>query len=141
MIVRIIKGAVKGSLKAFTVPIAFVHESLHHGNPPNLLAMVNTHADGFRSILQPSGGCPGESTNAGELIRTVIGMELLELMCGASQLARIPVLPLSLPLGGSAWCDISLSTQGGWRGLILASCGPAILSKHHFPQVVKLVKE
>ncbi|KIK32561.1 hypothetical protein CY34DRAFT_110922 [Suillus luteus UH-Slu-Lm8-n1] len=43
--------------------------------------------------------------------------------------------------GKAPWCDLTAKAGGGWRGLFMVSCGPAIRVSHHFEQVKSLVDD
>ncbi|KAM6491894.1 hypothetical protein JOM56_012532 [Amanita muscaria] len=106
-----------------------------------MVVVIDTHADHFSGHLQYGGGATApKATNVGELIETFATKEILELMTQASSVGKSSEPDLWLASGKEPWCDVSTSARGGWRGAILASCGPSVLSKHHFPHVSGLVK-
>ena len=108
--------------------------------PPNLIVLVDTHADNFSGYLQHAGGTTGrQSTTLGNLVKEYVSMDIMNLAAEASKSARLKRDNLTSPRGNVPWCDITATTRGGWRGLALASCGSAILSAHHYEDVRGLI--
>jgi hypothetical protein len=120
----------------------FIKQGLSRGIPPNMAVVIDTHADHFSGFLQYGGGAMApKAANVGELIETFTTKGVLELMAQASDMGRSSAPDLLLASGKEPWCDVSRSARGGWRGAILASCGPSVLSKHHFTFVSGLVSK
>ncbi|KAM6491895.1 hypothetical protein JOM56_012533 [Amanita muscaria] len=122
--------------------VQFIKDKSMGGMPPNMVVVVDTHADSFSGYLQVGGGSNApKAINVGEMICKFVTQEVLQSMCNASALACLEQTELCLASGRAPWCDISMSTRGGWRGAIISSCRPSMLTTTHFFFVSKLVTD
>ncbi|KAG1721315.1 uncharacterized protein EDB91DRAFT_1256570 [Suillus paluster] len=122
--------------------IEFVQRNTKAGFPPNTFVIIDTHSDEYSGMLQHTGGhSGGTNTTITEITAAYLGAELLQSMGDASRAARHHKTEITTKSGKKPWCDLSAKTRGGWRGLIMMSCGPAIRVHHHFKSVVQLVND
>lgn len=139
-ILRMQLNTVGSSSKKLIDNVQFIKDKTMGGMPPNMVVVIDTHSDSFSGYLQVGGGLTApKAINVGEMIRDFVTQEVLQSMCSASTLARSQQTELRVASGKAPWCDVSMSTRGGWRGAIISSCGPSMLTKTHFFFVAKLV--
>jgi hypothetical protein len=111
------------------------------GYPANTFIIVDTHSDEYSGMLQHTGGHGGgTSTTITEILMAYLGHEFLEAMTSSYAAARGDRTVLTTVNGRQPWCDLTARARGGWRGLFMVSCGPAIRVSHHFQEVKALVE-
>ncbi|KAG1887457.1 uncharacterized protein F5891DRAFT_1199920 [Suillus fuscotomentosus] len=121
--------------------LKFMRSNVGRGFPPNTFIVVDTHSDEFTGMLQHTGGhTGGTNTTITEIIEAYLGTEFLKCMGEASDAARTDNSTFTTAKSTKPWCDLTSRARGGWRGLLLVSCGPAMRVSHHFESVLKLVK-
>ncbi|KAG2741504.1 hypothetical protein P692DRAFT_20750781 [Suillus brevipes Sb2] len=82
----------------------------------------------------------GTNTTVTEIVEAYLGKDFLKCMGESSDAARNDNSAPTTAKTTKQWCDLTAKTRGGWRVLLLVSCGPAIRVSHHFECVLKLVK-
>ncbi|KAG1805998.1 uncharacterized protein BJ212DRAFT_1303849 [Suillus subaureus] len=117
--------------------LEFMHGNTSHRFPPNTFIVVDTHSDEFTGMLQHTGG---NNMTITKIVEAYLGTEFLKCMGEASDAARSHHSILTTAKSMKLWCNLTTKARGGWRGLLLVSCGPAIRVSHHFESVLKLVK-
>jgi hypothetical protein len=121
--------------------LKFMRSNINRGFPPNTFIIVDTHSDEFTGMLQHTGGhAGGTNTTITEIVEAYLGTDFLKCMGESSDAARSDDSALATAKMTKPWCDLTAKARGGWRGLLLVSCGPAIRVSHHFDCVLKLVK-
>ncbi|KAG1847025.1 hypothetical protein DFJ58DRAFT_843341 [Suillus subalutaceus] len=121
--------------------LEFMRGNISRGFPPNTFIIVDTHSDEFTGMLQHTGGhTGGTNTTITEIVEAYLGTDFLKCMGEASDAARSDDSTLTTAKSTKPWCDLTAKARGGWRGLLLVSCGPAIRVSHHFESVLQLVK-
>lgn len=113
----------------------FVERSVRSHIPANFFAVVDTHADTHTGELQWATGPDGAHTApASDLLHNFCGERFLKAMQAASDAARVVVAPEN-----PSWYNDSPAFRGGWRGLFVASCAPAIRVESAFNELKSLV--
>ncbi|KAF9235310.1 hypothetical protein BU15DRAFT_64976 [Melanogaster broomeanus] len=79
---------------------------------------------------------PGQHAAAPDLLNAFIGSAFL----GAAKEVSQEALRQG-PTNVTTWYNRSAHWRGGWRCLVLATCGPAMRVPHHFDSVKKLVSD
>lgn len=135
------KGAETYETKKLGQHIDFIKEAIAAHKPPNMIVVMDTHSDSLTGYLQHQGGSTGaQSTSVGQIVDLYVTSPLLVAMQGASGIARSTSGDAKTPNGKSPWAGMTAKSRGGWRGLIMVTCGPAIRSPVHFESVRSLVK-
>lgn len=134
-------GAHQSESKKLAPGVEFITRNLKAGCPPNIFLLVDTHSDEFTGMLQHTGGhTGGTSTTITEILLAYLGEKFLAMMRQSSTLARGDKTVVKTINGNNPWCNPTAGSRGGWRGLIMVSCGPAIRVSHHFEAVKALVE-
>lgn len=122
--------------------VQFLRDNTAAGNPPNTFIIVDTHSDEYTGMLQHTGGSAGgTNTTIREILMAYLGEECLKALKRASGAARSDNTERKTVNGRAPWCDLSARCRGGWRGVFMVSCGPAIRVTHHFEEVKALVRK
>lgn len=117
--------------------IAFIRRSILSDVPANTFVLVDTHSDTNTGGLQWSGGATGpKHVLASEVLQKFCGGDFLSAMKAAANKAR----GMKRPLQQTGWCDDSPSSRGGWRGLLLSTCSPAMRVPDSFRDIRGLVE-
>ncbi|KAG2062972.1 hypothetical protein BDR04DRAFT_1164401 [Suillus decipiens] len=120
--------------------VEFVRRNITCGFPPNIFLVVDTHSDEFTGMLQHTGGqTSGTSTTITEILVAYLGEKFVQVMNKSSKIARSDET-VKKTINGKQWSDLTPCARGGWRGLAMVSCGPAIRVSHHFEAVKALVE-
>jgi len=133
------KGAQTFERNKVDVGCALITRSIASKVPANVFIVVDTHSEEFSGMLQHTGGkTEGSYAGVDEILAEYLGEAFREAMQSSSDAARN-----SAPqeVGSSAWYDRTAYTRGGWRGVFLLSCGPAVNVTHHFERLLKMVEE
>jgi hypothetical protein len=120
----------------------FIKKSIAEGRPANLIMVLDTHSDTFSGQLQTTGGLTGVGTSLTlpDLVRGYVGDRTLQEMMSASRVARsYPVLEISP--GVEPWADITPRARGGWRVMVMMSCGSAVRIPMHWEYLTQLLKK
>ncbi|KAG1868953.1 hypothetical protein DFJ58DRAFT_723360 [Suillus subalutaceus] len=139
---RMCSGAHVSVLKKLAPGLQFLWDNTATGFPPNTFIVINTHSDEWTGMLQHTGGSAGgTSTSIGEIPMVYLGEECLDALMRLLIAARSHKTEHKMVNGRAPWCNLSAHGRGGWRGVFMVSCGPAIGVVHHFDQVMALVRE
>ncbi|KAG1746873.1 hypothetical protein EDB19DRAFT_1826261 [Suillus lakei] len=121
--------------------VEFIQHNIHAGFPPNIFIIINTHSNKFTTMLQHTGGhSGGTSTSIKEIMTAYLGQEFQSAMKAVSTAARSDESIRKTVNGNDVWCDLTACARGGWKGLFMVSCGPAIRVSHHFEEVKGMVQ-
>lgn len=113
----------------------FVTRSIKSGVPANCFTVIDTHSDAHTGELQWGGGLKGVRTaTAGDVLSKFCGKDFLQSMQAASKAAGACVHTES-----PGWYNDSPYFRGGWRGIFVASCAPAVRVKRGFDGLKHLV--
>jgi len=116
-----------------------IARSIQQKVPANVFIVVDTHSEEFTGMLQHSGGKTGAGlATLKEILREYLGPAFIDAMQRSSNAARSAP---GKPIGDRTWYDHSASARGGWRGVFLMSCGPAVNAKYHFETLQGLIEE
>ncbi|KIK35615.1 hypothetical protein CY34DRAFT_16908 [Suillus luteus UH-Slu-Lm8-n1] len=120
--------------------VQFLYCNILAGFLPNVFVVVDTHSDEFSGMLQHTGGhTDGTNTIITEILQAYLGKDFVTRMKTLVIVARNDTTMRKTLNGKAPWCDFTANTRGGWRGLFMVSCGPAIRMSHHFEEVKALV--
>ncbi|KAG1759530.1 hypothetical protein EV702DRAFT_1247393 [Suillus placidus] len=134
-------GAHVSESKKLAPGVEFINRNTKAGFPPNTFLVVDTHSDEYTGMLQHTGGhTGGTSTTITEILVAYLGQECLQAMQASSNLARSDKTVVKTINGNTPWCELTPGVRGGWRGVLMVSCGPAIRVSHHFEAVKALVE-
>ncbi|KAG1820766.1 hypothetical protein EV424DRAFT_1347028 [Suillus variegatus] len=134
-------GAHLSKLKKLAPGIDFISHNIEAGSPPNVFLIMDIHSDKFSDMLQHTRGhMSGTSTSLTKILTVYLGEEFLRVMQQSSRIARSDKKVMKTINGNKPWCNLTACAQGGWRGVIMVSCGPAIRVSHHFKAVKVLVE-
>lgn len=115
----------------------FIARSIQSGVPANCFIVVDTHADTLSGGLQWGGGTTSSKTAAAsEVVGEFCGKKFLQEMQKASNAASNFAPPQTL-----GWYEGSPFLRGGWRGLFVASCAPAVRVRNGFLDLRRMVEE
>jgi len=135
-------GAHKSESKKLAPGAIFMDRNIKAGFPPNTFLVVDTHSDEYSGMLQHTGGhTGGTNTTITEILNAYLGEEFVKAMKRSSDAARSDKTVKKTVNGNTPWCDLTPNARGGWRGLFMVSCGPAIRVSHHFEAVKDLVEK
>ena len=137
------KGALGRVSKNTNTQLDFIRRSTNEGRPSNLIIVLDTHSDTFTGQLQVSGGLTGVSTTLTlpDLVKGYVGVDTLEEMASASEAARNSSLVLEVSPGVTPWGNITPKVRGGWRVLIMVSCGSAVKIPMHWEYITHLFQK
>jgi len=122
--------------------IRFMKQALDDGTPSSTIIVIDTHADTFSGFLQQTGGSSsGTSVQIGDILTSYLPNEFFVCTEEASKISRQVHPPVLTGDEREPWSDMTISSRGGWRCLVVASCGPAMLTATHYPFLQRLVKE
>ena len=121
---------------------SFLKKSIRDGIPANLIIIIDTHSDTFSGQLQATGGLTGVSTTLSlpDLVSMYVGESILQEMVAASLLARGYNDILEISTGLTPWADITPKARGGWRVLVMVSCGSAVRQPYHWEYITQLFR-
>jgi hypothetical protein len=109
---------------------------------PNLFILLDTHADSFSGFLQHTASSSGsQSASVEEILQAFITDDILKAMLTVSNKCRASITSLVTQNGEKPWTDVTPKARGGWRVLVLATCGPAMRQQSHFRVVQKVVSQ
>ena len=137
------KGALGRVSKNTNTQLDFIRKSTNEGRPSNLIIILDTHSNTFTGQLQVAGGLTGESTTLTlpHLVKSYVVVETLQEMASASQAARSSSLVLEVSPGVTPWGNITPKVRGGWRVLIMVSCGSSVKIPMHWEYITQLFKK
>ncbi|KAG2029988.1 hypothetical protein BDR03DRAFT_987378 [Suillus americanus] len=134
-------GAHASESKKLGPGVEFINRNIKAGFPPNTFLVVDTHSDEYTGMLQHTGGhSGGTNTTITEILMAYLGHDFIKSMTLSSDAARSDKTVNRTANGNTPWCDLTPGARGGWRGLFMVSCGPAIRVSHHFEAVKGLVE-
>jgi hypothetical protein len=121
----------------------FIKKSLDEGRPANLVIVLDTHSDTFSGHLQATGGLTGPSTTLTlpDLVRSYVGDAVLQAMEEASAIARSYRLVPEISPGVAPWADITPKARGGWRVMVMVSCGSSVKTAAHWEYITHLFRK
>lgn len=110
------------------------------GQPPNMIIVLDTHSDTFSGHLQTAGGLTGPAISVPlpDLVRTYVGDEVLREMGFASDQARSYNTIQEMSPGVAPWADITPKVRGGWRVMVMVSCGSSVRQPVHWDYITQL---
>ena len=113
----------------------FLNRSIASDVPANTFIVVDMHSDALTGELRwAAGSRSGEKPTSG-VVTKLLGSRVLESMQLAASIARNSTPPVP-----KKWYDVSVHSRGGWRGLLLAACGPVMRVDDSFEDVRGLVQ-
>jgi hypothetical protein len=135
------KGGENVALKLSGPHSEFIRRSTQDGRPANLVVVLDTHSDTFSGQLQTTGGLTGVSTSLTlpDLVRGYVGDSTLQEMMGASSAARSYGSIHEISPGVAPWADITPRARGGWRVMVLVSCGSTVKIPLHWQYLTQLL--
>lgn len=115
----------------------FIKKSLDQGRPTNLIIVLDTHSDTFTGQLQVAGGLTGIniSSTLPELVRNYVGNDTLQEMVNVSQVSRSYDFIPEISPGVAPWANITPKVRGGWRVLVMVSCGSSVRIPMHWEYI------
>ena len=115
----------------------FIARSIESNVPANCFLVVDTHADAHTGGLQWGGGVTTavKTSPASQVIIKFCGENFLQAMRKSANAARQFTVP-----DRPSWYSDSPAFRGGWRGLFVASCSPAVRVRVGFGDLKKLVQ-
>jgi hypothetical protein len=136
------KGGEGITLKHRVPHTDFIMTSMREGRPANLVIVLDTHSDTFSGQLQATGGLTGVSTTLTlpDLIKTYVGDAVLQGMGEASRASRSYNLVHEISPGVVPWADITPKVRGGWRVMVMVSCGSAVRQQVHWDYITQLFR-
>jgi hypothetical protein len=137
------KGAESRTAKHTATHLDFIRKSIQEGRPTNLMIVLDTHSDTFSGQLQASGGLTGVSTTLplSDLVRSYVGDDTLQEMVRASQVCRSYNFIPKISPGVAPWADITPKVRGGWRVMVMVSCGSSVKIPTHWEYITHLFKK
>jgi hypothetical protein len=122
--------------------LEFIQEAEDRQCLPNMVMVIDTHTDSNSGLLQMGGGLTGKvrTGDTEDLLRGYVGSEVMKRMRRISMKARSDKTKEHLA-GGKVKSSISSRVRGGWRVLILATCGPAVTKEDSLNYLLNLVRE
>lgn len=133
------KGAQTYERNKMEAGCTLITRSIASKVPANVFMVVDTHSQEFTGLLQHSGGNKdGGFAAVDEILAEYLGKAFRAAMQNSSDAARNSA---QKEIGSSAWYDDTAYTRGGWRGVFLLSCGPAVNATFHFEKLMKMVEE
>jgi hypothetical protein len=120
--------------------VDFIKKSMSDGRPANVIIVLDTHSDTFSGQLQATGGLTGVSTTLTlpDLVRTYVGDTVLQEMTRASAKARSYNIVHEVSPGVVPWADITPKVRGGWRVMVMVSCGSSVRQPVHWDYITQL---
>ncbi|KAG1868948.1 hypothetical protein DFJ58DRAFT_723355 [Suillus subalutaceus] len=110
------------------------------GFPSNTFLVVDTHLDEYTRMLQHTGGHAGSTnTTITEILLAYLGEDFVKSMKASSEAGRSDETVKKTMNGNAPRCNLTPRARGGWRGLFMVSCGPAIRVSHYFEAMKGLV--
>lgn len=121
----------------------FIKKSLDGGRPPNLIIVLDTHCDTFSGQLQVAGGLTGQSSTRTlpDLVRTYVGDATLQQMAHVSAIARSYNTIPEISPGVWPAADITPKARGGWRVMVMVSCGSSVRTQMHWEYITQLFSQ
>jgi hypothetical protein len=137
------KGGENVALKHQQAHSNFINQSVQEGRPANLVMVLDTHSDAFTGQLQAAGGSTGVtiSLTLPDLVRGYVGDGTLQDMMNASGVARSHSFPVEISPGVAPWADITPKARGGWRVMVMVSCGSAVKIPAHWEYLTQLLRK
>ena len=134
------KGGANLIVKNSHQHVNFVKKSIADGRPANLIVVLDTHSDTFTGQLQTTGGLTGVGSNLTlpDLVRSYVGDAILQEMMHASGVARSYHSFLEISPGVAPWADITPKARGGWRVMVMVSCGSSVRIPMHWDYIKQL---
>ena len=114
----------------------FVKKSINDGKPANLIIVLDTRSNTFSGQLQAAGGLTGVTLP--DLIRTYVGDDILQETLKASNYARCYSFVPEISPGIAPWADITPKVRGGWRVMVMVTCGSVVRQPSHWKYITQL---
>ena len=128
--------------------VEHIQLSINSGVPANCFVVLDTHSDTHSGQLQYAGGASAPVfSHAHSLLQNFCGNAFLPAMQAAAKSAvangRHPRVEKSTPasMPHNPWYNAAPSFRGGWRGLLMSSCGPAVTQEEGFANLMNLLHE
>jgi len=117
--------------------VEFIQRSVQSRAPANTFIVLDTHSDAETGFLQCSGGQRNPKyVMASEVVENFGGVDLPAAMRTAAEQALGAEPPKEVD-----WYSDSAFSRGGWRGLLLATCSPAMQVDASFKDLRGLVEQ
>ena len=113
-----------------------IERSIKSSLPANTFVVIDTHADTLTGGLQWAGGSAGVRTApVSDILLEFCGADFFERTKAAAETARKAREP-----DKQEWYTAAPFRRGGWRGLVLTTCGPAMRQRDGFNDLKMLVE-
>jgi hypothetical protein len=135
------KGAQNHERNKMSGGCDLIVRSIKEKLPANVFIIIDTHSEEHSGMLQHCGGnTPGAAKFATvrEIIEGYLGKDFMSAMQNTSDAARNSS---DKEVRGNSWYDDRAYTRGGWRGVFLISCGPAVKPSFHYDTLITMVEE
>jgi hypothetical protein len=134
------KGGEATATKHMKTHLDFIRTYRGGSQPPNIVIVLDTHSDTFSGQLQAAGGLTGVSSTRTlpDLVRTYVGDPVLREMANVSAEARSYNTIHEIRPGVLPWADVTPKVRGGWRVLVMVSCGSAVRQPIHWDYITQL---
>ena len=116
--------------------------------PANIFFALDTHSECNTGQLQYAGGATAPVfSEVRSLLETFCGPAFFGALRAVAQAAvakgQYPRVENKTParMPDNPWYNAAPSFRGGWRGLLLSSCGPAVTHRDGFTNLMKLLQE
>lgn len=118
----------------------FIRKSMSDGRPANIIIVLDTHSDSFSGQLQITGGLTGVSSTLTlqDLVKTYVGNAMLQEMGKLSAQALSYNTIHEICPGVVPWADITPKVRGGWRIMVMVSCGSSVRRWVHWEYITQL---
>jgi hypothetical protein len=129
--------------KGSTACMQFLTRMSNKAMPPNLVVVLDTHADGWSGFLQHAGITNPKVASIREVLDAHIPRGVLAHMKEASNNARSDkkIESLCELWLREPWAPIGSRVRGGWRILVVASCGTSVKQPVHWMELCALVDQ
>jgi len=120
--------------------VDFINKSMQEGRPCNLIIVLDTHSDTFSGQLQATGGLTSAGTflTLPDLVLGYVGNGTLDEMQKASKISRGYNMVHEISPGVTPWANITPKARGGWRVMVMVSCGSSVRIPSHWEYISQL---
>ncbi|KAK2464058.1 hypothetical protein APHAL10511_003928 [Amanita phalloides] len=138
LIGHVMKKGEKPQSKKFQKQVEFIERHHEAGHTSNLIVVLDTHSDSFSGMLTAGNRL---QWTIEQVANNYVGTTVLECMRDVSIVAREDELELEVLPGVKPWVGMARKERGGWRVLIMVSCGAAVREPLHWSFIVNLLNE
>jgi hypothetical protein len=130
------KGVHKKTVRDMQGPISFLRACQQARLPPNVFITMDTHATASGHIQFGGGVSQPLADTVKSILQHFLGREFFTETERSAALARsFENAP------ANEWYSTSPKERGGWRVLLLCTCGPAVRVNEHLAEMTTMVKE